>query len=169
VPRVEARDRLRRCCWLSTPPPSPTTDFHSSVQTRPLRRAKNQMAATTSTATMATIHVKPVQSPTRPEAVPAPGPVPPPAPLPVACAKADEAVRRVKPASVVSSEWRIIEAPGATCAVTSTPMGAQPVGERQPQRLERFSPLVLSAQACPSRHRKEHLKPCPLGLKLSNG
>ena len=32
-----------------------------------------------------------------------------------------------------------------------------------------FRLTVLSAQACPSGQQKERLKPCPLGLKSTNG
>ena len=76
----------------------------SAVQTRPLRRVKNQIAARTNTTTIATIHQKLDQLPARPAAAPAPGAVPPepgpgpvlpaPMPLPVACARADEAMSR---------------------------------------------------------------------------
>src|SRR3954451_20955536 len=102
----------------------------------PFRHVKNQMAATTSTATMATIHVKPLQALGGPAATPAPGGVPPPpVPLPVACARADEAVRRMKPTSVVNSEWRIRGAlRRADSERTSTPRDAWPCRWSQPKK-----------------------------------
>src|SRR5829696_5769205 len=91
---------------------------YSALLTRPLRRVKNQIAARTNTTTIATIHQKLDQLPARPAAAPAPGAVPPepgpgpvlppPVPLPVACARADEAVSRMKLISVVRSGGRIM-------------------------------------------------------------
>ena len=127
-----AEDARGRDCHGHTPDRSRS----SSVQTLRLRHAKNQMAATASTATMATTHVKPPHSPGGPAATPAPGGVPPPpVPLPVACARADEAVRRMKPTSVVNSEWRIRAAlRRAGSEVTSTPRDAWPFRWSQPKK-----------------------------------
>ena len=86
----------------------------------------------------------------------------------MACARADKAVRRIKPTSVVNSEWRIME-----------DLREWTVRPRQPRRnhcrsvdaspsgLKGSAPLVLSAGVCP--RGQERLKPYPLESKSANG